>query len=313
MVIPARDEADRLGPLVAALVADPQVDEVVVVDDESGDGTAAVAAGAGARVVAGEPLPAGWVGKPWALQQGLDAATGHWLVTLDADVTPRPGLVGALVHAVESGGWDWLSAAGRFVVAGGLADRLRHPAMLATLVYRYCPPGGRRVLANGQCTVTRRAVLAAAGGYRGAAGHLTDDVALARALVARGWRIGFVDGTRLFDVELAPGAWARSLALRDVTPVPVLAADLATVWLAQALPLPRLLLGRGDALDVALVAARLGLTAGTAPAYARPGALHWLSPLADVPVALGLTRRALRPDRTWRGRSYGGPARSAGR
>ncbi len=203
--------------------------------------------------------------------------------------------MGALVAAAERGGWDWASAGGRFAVGGSPADRLRHPAMLATLVYRFGPPGPRRappvgrLQANGQCTITRRAALAAAGGYRPAAGHLTDDVALARSLAARGWRVGFLDGTRLFDVELPTRAWARSLALRDVTPWPALVGDVAVVWLAQALPLPRLLLRRGDALDAVLLLARLGLVAGTAPAYARAGASHWLSPLADVPVALGLT------------------------
>jgi len=221
--------------------------------------------------------------------------------------------VGALVAAAEGGGWDWLSAAGRFAAPVSAVDGMRHPAMLATLVYRFGPPGGRRLLANGQCTVTRRAVLAAAGGYRPAAGHPTDDVALARALAARGWRVGFLDAGPLFDVELAPAAWSRSLALRDVTPWPALAADLAVVWLAQALPLARVLLRRGDILDVVLVLARLGVVAGTAPAYDRRGAAHWMSPLADVPVALDLTRGALRRTVTWRGRAYAVPARTAAR
>ena len=108
-------------------------------------------------------------------------------------------------------------------------------------------------------------------------------MALARSLAARGWRVGFLDGTRLFDVELPTRAWARSLALRDVTPWPALVADLAVVWLAQALPLPRLLLRRGDALDAVLLLARLGLVAGTAPAYARAG---------RPPLALAPGRRA---------------------
>jgi dolichol-phosphate mannosyltransferase len=312
-VVPARDEAGRIGALVRTLAADPQVDEVVVVDDESSDATASEAGAAGARVVHGRPLPEGWVGKPWALQQGLDAATGHWLVTLDADVLPHPGMVGALVAAAQAGGVDWLSAAGRFTADGAWWDRLRHPAMLATLVYRFGPPGGRRLLANGQCTLTRRAVLVAAGGYGPAAAHPTDDVALVRALAARRWRVAFVDGTALFDVAMPAAAWARSLALRDVTPWPALAADLAVVWLAQALPLPRLLLRRGDALDAVLLLARLGVVAGTAPAYARRDALHWLSPLADVPVAAGLTWGATRRTVRWRGRVYDGRGRSAAR
>ena len=90
VVVPARDEAARIGPLLEAIVGAPGVTEVIVVDDESADATAGLAAGAGASVVTGRPLPAGWVGKAWALQQGLDAAVGDWVVTLDADTRPDP-------------------------------------------------------------------------------------------------------------------------------------------------------------------------------------------------------------------------------
>ncbi|MDP8953470.1 MAG: glycosyltransferase family 2 protein [Actinomycetota bacterium] len=315
VVIPARNEEHRLGRALAALVGDPQVVEVVVVDDCSTDGTAEVAAAAGARVVAGRPLPGGWVGKPWALQQGLEASTGEWLVTLDADVEPRPGLVGALVGRADEEGWDHLSAGGRFV-CDTAGQRFLHPAMLATLVYRFGAPGDSRppppwrVVANGQCTVTRRAVLAAQGGYRPIAGHLTDDVALARHLAGVGWRVGFFDGSRLFDVRMHTSAgdvwrdWGRSLPMADVTSARWKAADLAVVWLAQALPLPRLLAGRADGLDVAMATARLGVLAATAGVYRERGSAYWCSPLLDVAVAARLTWGTLRPGTTWRGRTY---------
>jgi hypothetical protein len=75
---------------------------------------------------------------------------------------------------------------------------------------------------------------------------------------------------------------------------------------AQALPLPRLLLGRGDVLDLGLLALRLGTLAGTARAYERADLPYWLSPLAD-PAAVGrVLWGALRPTRTWRGRTYTG-------
>lgn len=317
VVIPARDEEHRIGPALAALAGDPQVAEVVVVDDCSTDRTAELATAAGARVVRGEPLPEGWVGKPWALQQGLEAATGEWLVTLDADVEPKRGLIGALVAAADNEGWDHLSAGGRFV-CDTPAQRLLHPAMLATLVYRFGPPGaGRlplpsRIMANGQCTVTRRAMLAAQGGYNPIAGHLTDDVALARHLAKVGWRVGFLDATGCFDVRMHASVgevwrhWGRSLPLADVAPWPEKAGDLAMLWLALALPLPRLLARRGDRLDVALVALRLGLLVGTAGAYRPRRLAYWLSPLADVATALRLTWGTLRPGTTWRGRTYAG-------
>ncbi len=95
-----------------------------------------------------------------------------------------------------------------------------------------------------------------------------------------------------------------------VTPAHWQFVDLAVVWLAQALPLPRLALGRGDGLDAALVALRLVLTTATASNYRQRGPSYWLSPLADVPAAARLTVGALRPGRTWRGRTYP-PAGSA--
>src|SRR4051794_17318971 len=73
VVVPARDEQERLGPCLEGLAADPGVTEVLVVDDRSTDATAAVARAHGARVVDGAEPPGGWVGKPWALQQGLEA------------------------------------------------------------------------------------------------------------------------------------------------------------------------------------------------------------------------------------------------
>ena len=133
-----------------------------MVDDESTDDTAALAGSLGARVVAGRPLPPGWVGKPWALDQGLRVARGEWVVTMDADAEAVLGLPAALVERAQRDGLDFVSLAGRFRCPTS-ALRGLHPSLLTTLVYRFGPPGSSRTprpgrsVANGQCTAFRRA------------------------------------------------------------------------------------------------------------------------------------------------------------
>lgn len=323
IVIPARDEEARLGPCLEAL---RDVDaELLVVDDCSTDGTARLACALGARVVAGTALPAGWTGKAWALQQGLEVAGGDWVVFLDADTRPQPGLIDALIEAAEP--FDLLTAAPRFVCTGA-GERLLHPAMAATIPYRVGPmdvdgwqPSPRRAIANGQCVVVRREPFRVAGGWGSVRANLSsEDIALARALRTAGWRLGFVDAADLLEVRMYESArdtwtgWGRSLMWPDSNSALQQAGDVAVLWLTMALPLPRLLLRRFTALDVALLAVRLAIHGVLARGYARPRGLPYaLAPLADAPVAAWLTWSALRPSRTWRGRTYGRRSGSAGR
>ncbi|MCU1603233.1 MAG: family 2 glycosyl transferase, partial [Frankiales bacterium] len=81
VLVPARDEAHRIAPLLRTL---PRDVEVLVLDDHSSDGTADLVRAQGFTVLDGQPLPRGWLGKPWACQQLADAATGDVLVFVDA-------------------------------------------------------------------------------------------------------------------------------------------------------------------------------------------------------------------------------------
>ena len=313
VVIPARDEVERIGPCLEGLARDRDVGEVIVVVDEDDlSGTDVAAESGGARVVRALALPAGWIGKPWALQVGLEAASGQWLVTLDADTRPAAGLVAALVAELEHA--DLVTAGVRFT-CDTAGERLLHPAMLATLVYRFGPvgagqPRASRTVANGQCLAMRRDAIVAAGGFARERGFMTDEIALVRSLAADGWRIAFLDGADLIGVDMHSDArevwreWGRSLSMGDVTPRASQALDLAVIWLAMTAPLVRVLRGRATPLDWLLACVRVALLGPLRRVYERRGAPFWLSPLADPLAATRLTLSTLRPVRTWRGRTY---------
>lgn len=91
VIIPARDEAANLGRLLPSLATQTTpAHEILVIDDQSRDDSAAVAGRHGATVISGEDLPDGWYGKPWACQQGAGRAGGDWLLFLDADLRLEP-------------------------------------------------------------------------------------------------------------------------------------------------------------------------------------------------------------------------------
>jgi dolichol-phosphate mannosyltransferase len=345
VVVATLNEAKRIGPCLEGLMAqiDPML-EVLVVDSRSTDGTRELVQAAAARdpriqLITDDPLPDGWVGKVWALETGLRHARGEWVLGIDADTMPAPGLVGAIVTAMEADGFDVASFSPRFT-SQSAGERFVQPAMLVTLVYRCGAAGATqpppdRVLANGQCFMARRALLEQHGGYAPARASFSDDVTLARHLAARGARVGFLDGSHIIAVRSYSSLsemwreWGRSFDLKDATPMWRRWMDVVMVWCVQALPVPMLVLsgvamlamGAGFAENpraplvqaLALVNAsallvRLMLLVALRGSYATRGAPFWLSWMADIPAAWRLTQSTARVPRSWRGRQYGGLA-----
>ncbi len=342
VIVATLNEAHRIAPCLAGLRAQgaPTL-EILVVDSRSTDGTralvdAAAAADPRIQLLTDAPLPAGWVGKVWALETGLRHARGEWVLGLDADVEPNPGLVGAVVAAAQRQHLDVVSFAPRFAdqTAG---ERWLQPAMLATLLYRVGAVGAPgatpdRVMANGQCFLARREVLVRHGGYAPARASFCDDVSLARHLARRGARVGFLDGSRLYRVRSYASAreawreWGRSFDLSDAAGAARRTLDLATVTLVQGLPLPVLavlapvavaappgwlpaalpaaLLAALLALNLGLLALRVLLLVATRGSYERRGLPYWLSVTADPAAVVRLWLSTLRRPRAWRGRHY---------
>jgi hopene-associated glycosyltransferase HpnB len=204
VVIPARDEAATIGETIGSLLAQdyPGPLRIVLVDDESQDGTGAVALSVAARagacdrltVLGGRPLPPGWTGKLWALEQGTAQARTpqppDFLLLTDADITYAPGALRRLVARGVAGGCVITSLMAK-LRCQSLAERALVPAFIFFFQMLYPFPWVNRAdrataAAAGGCMLIRPQALAAAGGIAAIRGALIDDCALAAALKPHG-------------------------------------------------------------------------------------------------------------------------------
>jgi dolichol-phosphate mannosyltransferase len=196
VVVPVLNEAHRLAPCLEGLLAQgTEVGEILIVDGGSTDGTrdlvrAYARRDRRLRLVEAGPAPDDWNGKVWGLAVGERAlaSAAEWLLTLDADVRPSAALARSLVARAERRHLRLLSVATAQRLSGAVEGML-HPALLATLVYRFGRPGGATrtpsgALANGQCCLVRRDLLHELGGFQTLRDSLCEDVTLAR-LAAR--------------------------------------------------------------------------------------------------------------------------------
>jgi dolichol-phosphate mannosyltransferase len=172
------------------------------------------------------------------------------------------------------------------------------------------------VQASGQCFLAPRALLIAHGAFGTVRASRCEDVTLARSFVVSGVPVGFYEAGDLVSVKMYDNAgetwrnWPRSLTLRDRFAPFGGWLGLTEVALVQALPLPlasALALAHATgsftfSLAAILTCVRVGVLCGAARAYVQRPWTYWLSPLADVPVALALFASAWRRRHTWRGR-----------
>jgi cellulose synthase/poly-beta-1,6-N-acetylglucosamine synthase-like glycosyltransferase len=203
-IIPARNEEAAIARAVESVAAQREVAEVIVVDDQSSDGTAAILSDLAARipkvkVLAAGELPRGWVGKNHAAAVGAAAARGDWLLFTDADTFHLPGAAErALCDAT-----NYDAALVSYSPEQEMTtfwERALIPFVYCRLAARFSfarinDPRQPDAAANGQFLMIRRDAYDAVGGHAAVAGNILEDVALARRVKQHGFGIHFAAPT----------------------------------------------------------------------------------------------------------------------
>lgn len=342
VLIPARNEAETLpaslGSVLAQEYAGPW--HVLLTDDNSTDGTGAIAHRLAAAVaphperltvLPGAPLPGGWTGKLWALEQGLREAARRgmadtdWLLLTDADIVHPPDGVSRLVERAERDARDLVS----LMVALRCEspwERLLIPAFVFFfgLIYPFRRVNDDRrktAGAAGGCILVRAGVLRRAGGLAAIRGELIDDCALARVVKNSGGRLWLGHGTDTRSVrayDTLGEIWrmvARTADTQLQHSLPLLARTVLALGVFLVAP-PVLAVGgavagsRSWAAIGAAVWLAWALAYGpTVRRYGRPWGWAFALPLAGLLYGLmtldSARRHRLGRGGTWKGRTYG--------
>jgi chlorobactene glucosyltransferase len=342
VLVPARNEAKRIGPCLQSLRAQDYLNfECIVLDDESEDGTAELVqqlgfstdSAAQFRSVSGQPLPPNWIGKPWACHQLAQVARGEFLLFTDADTIHHPGTISATVTLAQREQSDLLTA-WSYQVTRTFPEKLMIPFMfvaaaaclphwLLSLAQRYSHLArwlGSTWLrnlgtANGQFICIRRATYQRIGGHAAVANHLVEDVALARAVAAgtaEGLRLFNCDGTALVRCRMYhsfPDLWEGftknlwPLFENDFVAFTILVLTQVIVFAVPFFVAPWLISWELWLLIALILLLRLLITLRYRTSWISV-LFHPFGYLLALAIALNSLRRSLGKGVTWKGRLY---------
>jgi len=214
VIVPARDEERTIEKTVRALLAQTYRElEIIVVNDRSTDATGEILANfedARLVVVENSEPPHGWLGKPWALHQGSQHASGELLLFMDADVYYAPEAIAAAVAEIEERAVPMITLLPYFEMRG-FWENIAMPnlAMFAFTLMPLWLVNRTRIaalgLGGGTGNLVRRADYDACGGHEALRGAVVDDVGLARLFRLRGRRTEVILADDLVSIRMYHG------------------------------------------------------------------------------------------------------------
>jgi 4,4'-diaponeurosporenoate glycosyltransferase len=238
VIVPARNEAGALPTVLSSLARlTTPAGEVIVVDDESSDDTAAIARAHGARVVASRP-PAGWLGKPAACHAGAAAASGTHLLFLDADTWLDSLALDALLAEHHRHG-GLVSVQPHHVVEAPYEELSSYPNAVAMLGSGAFAIGRRSKAAFGPCLLTTAADYHRVGGHAAVCREVIEDIRLAQRFEAEGLPVTCFGGGDAVRYRMYPGGfrqladgWTKNLAAGATAADPLAVAG-TVLWIAS--------------------------------------------------------------------------------
>jgi hopene-associated glycosyltransferase HpnB len=200
VLIPARNETEIIAETLLSLKTQDESLKIILIDDQSNDDTSGIAHQAGLKnlnVIKGKPLPEGWSGKLWALEQGRKHVDTDYILLLDADITLAPGTIASLFQKLNSEQLDLVSLMA-FLRMNSFWEIFLMPAFIYffKLLYPFqlSNASSDKLLsryvaaAAGGCILLRKTMLDQIGGFHSLKDCLIDDCMLARKIKTNGGR-----------------------------------------------------------------------------------------------------------------------------
>jgi len=211
VIIPTRNEAYRVENCIKSLKAQTYSNLEIIIVDDSTDNTVDIIKniiGNDQRfsIIKQNKLPVGWVGKPFALQQGSTQSTGEWLIFIDADTSHDPDLITKTVEYSIKNNIDMLSLVPRHLCES-FWEKVIQPIPLGLIpaispLAKVNEKESKIAIAFGPFIQIKHSVFRSIGGYKTIKGQIADDAEIAKLVKDSGFRLGLINAQNMMNIRM---------------------------------------------------------------------------------------------------------------